>query len=61
MVSEIPFWLFLPAVYDDTLKQSKNLSIFSIKLHVSLASVPPVSLSALATEELNTFKNQHDL
>ena len=46
---------FFPAVNDETLKQSKNLSIFAIKYAVSKAFPPPVSISALDTESLRTF------
>jgi len=42
---------------ESTLKESKNLSVNSIKITTSLASGPPVSFKALATVLLKTCRN----
>ena len=52
------FLLRLPAKYEETLKQSKNLSIFAMKYDVSKA-FPLLICIALETESLRTFKNTH--
>ena len=49
------FLLRLPAKYEETLKQSKNLSIFAMKYDVSKA-YPLLICIALETESLRTFK-----
>lgn len=48
------FRFLFPTSNEDTLKQSKNLSIFSINQAVSIASFVLVSLIASATVELKT-------
>ena len=49
------FLLLLPAKYEETLKQSKNLSIFAMKYDVSNA-FPLLICIALETESLRTLK-----
>jgi len=48
------FRFFFPATNEETLKQSKNLSIFSMNHAVSSASFTLASLIASATVELKT-------
>jgi len=49
------FLFLLPAKYEDSLKQSKNLSNFAMKYAVSKPLLP-LSCIAFDTESLKTFK-----